>query len=72
MLSNPRSLFVGEVLQVAFDGANKSHSMIVTSKNASDIYLTYNSTNTLNRSFSSLVADYPRARWFPHLVHTSF
>ena len=73
MLSNPRNLFVGEVLQVDFDGGtNKGHTMIVTRRTDRDIYLTFNSNDTLNASFSSLVARFPNASWFSHLVFTHF
>lgn len=73
LFSNPRSLWEGEVLQVDFkNDGTMNHSMIVTRKTASEIYLTYRTTNTLNRSFASLSLEDPSARWFPHLVFSQF
>jgi len=73
LLSLPRSLFEGEVLLVDFqNNGTKDHSMIVTRKTATEIYLTYNSVDTLNRSFASLSLSFPNARWFPHMVFSQF
>jgi len=73
ILNNPRNLIVGEVLQVSFDGGiNKNHSMIVTSTSTSDIFLTYNSDDTLNASLASLQIRFPNARWVPHLIFSTF
>jgi hypothetical protein len=76
MLTNPRSLWVGEVLQMSWDGStNKNHTAIVTHRTSSDIYLSQNTTDRRNISFTQyllLVGGHPNIRWFPHLVHTSF
>lgn len=73
LLSNPRSLWEGEVLQVDFtnDGI-KNHSMIVTRRTSSEIYLTYHTIDTFERSFASLSTAYPNARWLAHLVFSNF
>jgi len=73
LLSWPRSLLEGEVLLVDFqpDGT-KDHSMIVTRKTATEIYLTYNTVDHLNRSFASLSLAFPNARWFPHMIFLRF
>jgi hypothetical protein len=73
LLSNPKSLWEGEVLQVdfTFDGT-KDHTMIVTRRTSSEIYLTYHTTDTFERSFASLSTAYPNARWLAHLVFSSF
>lgn len=72
-LTNPKSLYVGEVLQVDFtNNSSKDHSMIVTTKSSNDIFLTYHTNDTLDRSYNELAAIYTDALWYPHLVYTSF
>lgn len=73
ILSSPRNLWEGEVLQVDFtNNGSKDHTMIVTKKTSSEIYLTYHTNDTLNRSFASISVAYPKAKWVPHLVKTTF
>lgn len=73
LLSNPRYLWEGEVLQVDFtNNGTKDHSMIVTCRTSSEIYLTYHTIDTFERSFASLSTAYPNARWLAHLVFSSF
>lgn len=76
ILGQPRSLYVGEVLQADFESdGTKDHSMMVTYRTTSptvEIYLSYNTTDTTNRSFASLLTALPSATWTPHLVFTSF
>ena len=65
LLCWPRSLFEGEVLLVDFENnGTKDHSMIVTRKTATEIYLTYNSVDTLNGNFASFSLSFQNARWF--------
>ena len=61
-------MLTGDILQADFgptpDG-NISHSMVVTSKDASNnIYLTYHTNNTKNRSINDLLAGNPGTRWY--------
>jgi hypothetical protein len=61
-------MLTGDILQADFgptpDG-NISHSMVVTSKDASNnIYLTYHTNNTRNRSINDLLAGNPGTRWY--------
>ncbi|MBT9147297.1 MAG: hypothetical protein DDT32_01051 [Syntrophomonadaceae bacterium] len=73
LLSQPRALWEGEVLQVDFENnGSMDHTMIVTRKTASEIYLTYRTVNTFERSFASLSLAFPNARWFPHMVFSQF
>lgn len=66
ILGSPSYMGLGDVLQIDFtnDGP-KDHTMIVTYRSQQP-YLTYHTTNTLNRSLSSLQAALPYARWIPH------
>ena len=62
-------MWLADVLQVDFtNNGSKNHAMIVTYVATSTWtpYLTYHSTDTLNRSLSSLISQYPGARWYPH------
>jgi hypothetical protein len=72
-ISTPRSLTVGCVLQVDFtNNSSKDHTMIVTAKSNGEIYLTYHTTNTLNKSFANLLSSYPNGKWVSHGVKASF
>ena len=72
-LSDPIGLLTGEVLQVDFEDDNeKDHSMIVTSRGTGDIYLTYHSNDTLNRSYLEICSLYPNALWIPIALKSSF
>jgi hypothetical protein len=63
---------VSDVLQVDFDANdNISHSMFVTRRDgtgamADELYLTYHSTDTLNKKFSSIFAANPNAWYHAH------
>ncbi|WP_243639646.1 amidase domain-containing protein [Streptacidiphilus pinicola] len=61
-------LGVGDILQMDFDrDGSKDHSMIVTYRSGSGMpYVTYHSTNTLNRSVASLVSVYPDAYYYAY------
>lgn len=60
-------LRVGDLLQYKAKGAaNMTHSMIVTKKSGTNIYLTYHTSDTLNKPFSAL-AD-KKVTWFGHHV----
>lgn len=69
ILSSPWSMWLADVLQVDFtNNGSKDHTMIVTYVATSTWtpYLTYHTYDTLNRSLSSLISQYPSARWYPH------
>jgi len=63
-LGNVWDLRIADVLQMDFnrDGA-KDHTMLVTVWNSSQIYLTYHTIDTKNRSLSSILTQYPSA-WY--------
>jgi hypothetical protein len=67
-LADVYQLGVGDILQMDFNAdGSKDHSMIVTYRSASGMpYVTYHSTNTLNRSVASLVAAYPDALYYAY------
>ncbi|WP_257458443.1 amidase domain-containing protein [Archangium lipolyticum] len=66
-LSNVWYLALADVLQMDFERDNNiNHTMIVTQTSGSERYLTYHSTDTLNRSLSSLIAAFPSAWYYAH------
>jgi hypothetical protein len=67
-LDDVYQLGVGDILQMDFDAdGSKDHSMIVTYRSRSGMpYVTYHSTNTLNRSVASLVAAWPDALYYAY------
>jgi hypothetical protein len=67
ILSNVWYMGLADVLQLDFDRDNNiNHSMMVTAWSADEIYLTYHTTDTLNRSLSSIIAAYPSAWYYAH------
>lgn len=69
ILSSPWSLLLADVLQMDFtNNGSKDHTMIVTWWNAGTPYLSYHTTDTHNRSLSSLLTQYPLSgtRYIPH------
>ena len=66
ILSNVWSMGLADVLQLDFDRDNIiDHTMLVT-VSGSQKYLTYHTTDTLNRSLSSIIASYPSAWYYAH------
>lgn len=60
-------MLLADVLQMDFNRDGRiDHTMIVTVAGSSDLYLTYHSTNTLNRSLRSIIAQYPSAWYYAH------
>ena len=58
---------LADVLQIDFDRNNNiNHTMIVTYVTSSQRYLTYHTTDTLNRSLSSILSAYPSAWYYAH------
>jgi hypothetical protein len=67
LLSNVWYMDLADVLQMDFQGDYViDHSMIVTFVGSNDLYLSYHTTNTLNRSLSSIIAQYPSALYWAH------
>lgn len=67
--SDPYNLRIGEILSADWDRDGlKDHSMVVTTQSSSppDIFLTYRSTHTMNRSFTNMVMANPNAWWYTH------
>ena len=66
-LGNVWDLRYADVLQMDFskDGT-KDHTMLVTAWNSSQIYLTYHSIDTKNRSLSSILTQYPSAWYYAY------
>ncbi|MGF1429278.1 amidase domain-containing protein [Kitasatospora sp. LaBMicrA B282] len=67
-LADVYQLGVGDILQMDFDRTgSKDHSMIVTYRSPAGMpYVTYHSTNTLNRSVASLVAIFPDSLYYAY------
>jgi hypothetical protein len=64
-LSNVWSLGLSDILQMDFSAnSSKDHSMIVTYRSSSMPYLTYHTSNTLNRSLQSLLDSYGGALYY--------
>ncbi|XVV07568.1 amidase domain-containing protein [Actinosynnema sp. CA-248983] len=64
-LSNVWYLGLADILQMDFTAnSSKDHSMIVTYRSSSMPYLTYHTTNTLNRSLQSLLDSYRGALYY--------
>ncbi|MDD5125054.1 amidase domain-containing protein, partial [Methylovulum sp.] len=66
-LSNVWYMLLADVLQVDFDrNGNINHTMIVTTVGSSDLYITYHSTNTRDRSLRSFITQFPNAWYYAH------
>lgn len=60
-------MLLADVLQMDFNRDGRiDHTMIVTIVGSSDLYLTYHSTNTVNRSLRSIIAQYPSSWYYAH------
>lgn len=64
-LTNIWQMSIADVLQLDFnkDGI-MDHTMVVTKKTSSEIYMTYHTTDTLNRPLSELQALYANSAWW--------
>jgi hypothetical protein len=64
-LSNIWQMSIADILQFDFnkDGV-MDHTMIVTKKTSNEIYMTYHTTDTLNRILSSLQSLYANSAWW--------
>lgn len=66
-LSNVWYMLIADVLQMDFTRDGQiNHTMIVTVVGSSDLYLTYHSDNTLNRSLNSIILQYPNSWYYAH------
>lgn len=67
ILSNVWNMGLADVLQMDFTGNGSiDHSMIVTTTSASERYLSYHSTDTLNRSLTSIINANPSSWYYAH------
>jgi len=67
VLSNVWYMGIADVLQLDFERDNViNHSMMVTYTTSDELYLSYHTTDTLNRSLSSIIVAYPSALYFAH------
>jgi hypothetical protein len=74
-VSTPMDLEPGDILQMDMGaghyGAGRiGHSMVVTEKTGSDLFLSYHEPHKLNEPFSAIAGRYPGARWFPWQPNT--
>lgn len=66
-LENVWMLVNADILQMDFDKNNNiNHTMIVTKRASRTPYLTYHTTDTLNRSLNSLLTAYPNAWYYAY------
>ncbi len=66
-LDNVWKLGFADVLQMDFNrDGTMDHSMVVTKVTSRDVYLTYHSTNTKDRSLKSILRSYPRAWYYAY------
>jgi Putative amidase domain len=66
-LGNVWYMGIADVLQIDFNrDGSKDHTMLVTISTSSQKYMTYHTTNTLNRSLSSILASYPSAWYYAY------
>ena len=64
-LDNIWQMVLADILQLDFnkDGI-KDHSMVVTKKTSTEIYMTYHTTDTLNRPLSELQSQFANSAWW--------
>ncbi|MEW1545190.1 amidase domain-containing protein [Streptomyces tsukubensis] len=67
-LGNVWDMGRADVLQIDFDGNNKiiDHTMVVTKLYRGNIYLTYHTNDTHNKSLAKILAENPRANYYAH------
>ncbi|WP_165952566.1 amidase domain-containing protein [Kribbella albertanoniae] len=64
-LSNVWKLKIGDVLLVDWDkNGNKNHAMVVTRKTSSMIYLSYHTTDTINKPLTEVLRKDTTAWWY--------
>lgn len=57
----------GDVIQIKFEGTTRiGHSMIVTKKVGTNVYVSYNTTDRLNKPLSEVIAAYSGETYFAH------
>jgi hypothetical protein len=69
VLTKVADLKPGDVLQIKFKGQSEiGHSMIVTKKVGSSIYLSYHTSDNKNKALSDVLKAYPTATYFAHRI----
>ncbi len=64
-LSNIWQMSIADILQLDFDKDGiMDHSMVLTKKTSTEIYMTYHTSDTLNRPLSELQALYGNSAWW--------
>ena len=69
-VSDPMDLEIGDVLQMDmgpghYNAGRIGHSMIVTDKSASELFVSYHEDHHLDEPLSAIKSRYPSARWYP-------
>jgi hypothetical protein len=69
-ISDPMGLEIGDVLQMDmgaghYNAGRIGHSMIVTDKSATDLFLSYHEDHHLDEPLSAVRSRYPSARFYP-------
>lgn len=69
-VSDPMDLEIGDVLQMDmgaghYNAGRIGHSMIVTDKSATDLFLSYHEHHHIDEPLSAIRSRYPSARWYP-------
>lgn len=66
-LANVWDMRIADVLQYDSDhDGKKDHTMLVTKWTSSEIYMTFHTTNTLNKSLSSIIAAHAGVWWYAY------
>lgn len=66
-ITSLNSVVVGDIIQIKYEGNKRmNHSMVVTKKVGTKVYLSYNSVDRLNKPLSELLATYKGASFFAH------
>ncbi|WP_377466952.1 amidase domain-containing protein [Populibacterium corticicola] len=67
IITNLNSVVVGDIIQIKYENKKRmNHSMVVTKKVGTKVYLSYNSVDRLNKPLSELLATYKGASFFAH------
>lgn len=66
-LTNVWNLTIADVLQADFQkNGTMDHTMFVTKKTTTEIYMTYHSTDHLDRPLSEILSLHPGAAWYAY------
>jgi hypothetical protein len=69
-IGDPMGLEPGDILQMDmgeghYNAGRIGHSMVVTGKSATDLFLSYHQPHKLDEPWSAIKGRYPGARWYP-------